>query len=432
MEVQLLVRLARGNVSWIVADRVVRLLIAFVMGALVARHLGPDAFGVLSLSVAYAGIFAAFSTFGLEPLVVSALAQNEEGRGRIIGTSLVIRAAGSLLAVVFSAILAAVLRNDLYVVFLTVISSAVFVAQVGFVFDWLAQADHRVWISALSKTVAAVISALLKLVLIWADAGPALFAVAALIEAFLASAVMIFIFKIKKTETKYLFDFALAKTMLRDTGPLLISGIAFYIYTQMDVVMLGYMTSDVQVGNYTAATKISEAISFLPLAIVMVEFPKWAKLKANDGARYAEKVSEDFVRIIGTSVILSLGLSLSGGFIGPFIYGDDFALVGSLLTITAWISALSVWGFASSRLIILENQSRQIVYRNLAGILVNFCGNLILIPKFGAFGSAYATIASYFTANVLFYASSRKLRPLFGLLLASIGATFRPSKWRII
>lgn len=426
MEVKLSARISGGNVGWIMADRLFRLLLAFVIGVLVARHLGPDDFGTLSLSMAYAGIFAALSTFGLEPIVIGKLAQGKQEQASFIGTSLFIRASGSVVAVLSACALAAVIQKDGFIVLLTAISSCVFVAQVGFVFEWLAQAEHRNWIAALSKTIAASVSACLKLILITVDADLVLFAVAALFEASLASLLMIAIFKARFPKLGWQFDFELAKQLFRDALPLLFSGIAFYIYTQMDVVMLGAMTDEMQVGNYTAATRISEAISFLPMAIVMVAFPKWARLKAESDTSYDEQISEDFVRIVGLSIFFSFGLSISGGLVGNLVYGQDYEIVGDLLHVTAWISALSVWGFASSRLMILENNSRQIIYRNLGGIVVNFIGNLLLIPKFGALGSAYATIASYLTANVLFYASSQKLRPLFRLFISSIWSSFRP------
>lgn len=432
MEVNLLAKAARGNFSWIVLDRVFRSLLAFVTGVLVARHLGPNDFGMLSLSLAYAGAFSAFATFGLEAIVIGRLAHRNLKQGRILGTSLIIRSFGSILAVLFSCALAAAIQEDGFVVLLTAISSAVFVAQVGLVFEWLAQAQHRNWISALSKTVAATVSTIIKLVLILADADLVFFALATLCEAIVASLLMIAIFKIQLPRLACRFDLDLAKRMVRDALPLLLSGIAFYLYTQMDVIMLGAMADEVQVGNYTAATRISEAISFLPLAIVMVEFPTWAKLKFEKDQRYDAKISGDFVRIVGVSIFFSLLLSFSGGLVGRIVYGEGYAIVGELLPITAWISACSVWGFASSRLIILESQSRQIIYRNLAGIFVNFIGNFLLIPRFGAFGSAYATIASYMTANVLFYASSKNLRPLFRLLISSIWSCLWPRNWRII
>src|SRR5688572_11382886 len=63
-------RLIFSNFAWLIADRAGRTAVNVVVGILVARHLGPDEFGVLSFSVTLIGLVAVVAGFGLEGVVV--------------------------------------------------------------------------------------------------------------------------------------------------------------------------------------------------------------------------------------------------------------------------------------------------------------------------------------------------------------------------
>ncbi len=339
-----------------------------------------------------------------------------------------IRLAGSVVAVLLASLSAALIQGDAALVILTAISSGVFIAQAGYVLDWLAQAQHRNWIPSVAQTSASICSGLVKMWLIIWEADLVWFALSNVAEAALASLAMFALFRSRRLDISFRFDGSLARTMLTDALPLVISGFAFFIYTRMDLIMLGRIAGENDVGNYSAALRIGEAIGFIPLAFITVGFPKWVRLFGKDRQAYERNILIDFRRIVVISLVISSIVSLSAQSICQFLYGDRFDDASDILVVSAWISALSVWGFASSRLIIIEGNANLIVYRNLAGIAVNFVGNAILIPILGAVGSALSTVTAYLCANFLFYAFSSKLRPLLILYMRcflTIPASFK-------
>jgi polysaccharide transporter, PST family len=59
-----------NNISWLLFDRIIRLGVAFVIVAWIARYLGPEQFGIFNYANSLVAMVAVLSTFGLDQLVV--------------------------------------------------------------------------------------------------------------------------------------------------------------------------------------------------------------------------------------------------------------------------------------------------------------------------------------------------------------------------
>ena len=60
-----------------------------------------------------------------------------------------------------------------------------------------------------------------------------------------------------------------------------------------------------------------------------------------------------------------------------------------------------------------ENLQKYSFYRTLAGAIINIILNYILIPKYGIYGAAFATLVSQAVASYLFNITNKKLRYTF-------------------
>ena len=58
------------NASWIIAGRVYHMLLAFLVGLLTARYLGPSNFGLINYAATYTSFFASFCTLGINSVIV--------------------------------------------------------------------------------------------------------------------------------------------------------------------------------------------------------------------------------------------------------------------------------------------------------------------------------------------------------------------------
>jgi O-antigen/teichoic acid export membrane protein len=88
---------------------------------------------------------------------------------------------------------------------------------------------------------------------------------------------------------------------------------------------------------------------------------------------------------------------------GPIIhllYGAKFAEAGPLLAALIWSEVPVFFGVVATNAIVARNLQGYLPFCTGAGAIVNVALNLLLIPRWGALGSAWATNISYSVAVI--------------------------------
>jgi PST family polysaccharide transporter len=67
-----------ANTGWLFADKILRMGVGLFVGVWIARYLGPEQFGLWNFAIAFAVLFGAFATLGLDGIVVRELVKNPE------------------------------------------------------------------------------------------------------------------------------------------------------------------------------------------------------------------------------------------------------------------------------------------------------------------------------------------------------------------
>ena len=86
-------RAIAANSSWLLFDKLVRALLGLLVGAWVARHLGPAQFGALAYVLAYVALFQPFANLSADAIVVRGLSQQPNSTAEVLGTALALRLA---------------------------------------------------------------------------------------------------------------------------------------------------------------------------------------------------------------------------------------------------------------------------------------------------------------------------------------------------
>ena len=85
-----------------------------------------------------------------------------------------------------------------------------------------------------------------------------------------------------------------ARSLLRDSWPLILSGVLVSIYVNIDQVMIKHMIDEQAVGLYAIATRLSTAWYFIPIAITSSMFPAILNAKYNNSSYLSPKIT-DFI-----------------------------------------------------------------------------------------------------------------------------------------
>ena len=83
---------------------------------------------------------------------------------------------------------------------------------------------------------------------------------------------------------------SLAQDLLRESLPLILSGLTIMIYMRIDRIMLGQMIGDKAVCVYSAATRISEIWYFIPMTVSSSVMPSIFKAKEISEELYYQRI----------------------------------------------------------------------------------------------------------------------------------------------
>ena len=98
---------------------------------------------------------------------------------------------------------------------------------------------------------------------------------------------------------------------------------------------------------------------------------------------------------------LGLVLSSSALFALHLLYGGRYDVATPTLQVLAWAGAATLVTNVFVPLMIAINRSRSMILVTLIGLAVNLGLNLLLIPRLGPLGSAYATLATEIAVIVI-------------------------------
>lgn len=209
------------------------------------------------------------------------------------------------------------------------------------------------------------------------------------------------------------FNLNLAKKLLSQSWPLILSGFAVTAAIRIDQIMIGMIEGNHSVGIYSAASKVSMAFYVIPQIITLSLFPAIVNSRKRETKeKYYNKIQCFFDLNVGISYLVIIFVLLFSTHIINLIYGDEYDFSSNVLSIHIWSNIFFFLGISRSQFCIVESLIKFEMISNLLGCVLNIVLNLFLIPSKGIIGAAYATIISQMTAVILicfFYRKTYKL-----------------------
>jgi O-antigen/teichoic acid export membrane protein len=213
------------------------------------------------------------------------------------------------------------------------------------------------------------------------------------------------------------------RRLVRIAVPLGVAFIAITIYYQVDSVLLLQIAGAHESGIYGAAYGFLGPLNFFPAAIMSSFFPVLAAVYGHDQAR-----ARRLVQICGNSMavislpILAGTIALSNPIVN-LLYGPSFHRSAGLLPILMIAFVAICYGTMAGYLApLLDLRWRFALYTTL-GAVANVILNLALIPPYGAYGSAWATVATESLTMALMLATclwKLGLRPRLGKIIRTL------------
>jgi O-antigen/teichoic acid export membrane protein len=207
------------------------------------------------------------------------------------------------------------------------------------------------------------------------------------------------------------FDRAIWSELQTAALPLGLFMIALNTYTLVDTVILGVMRSDAEVGWYAASYRVYDGLTYAPSILAAVLTPRLSYLFVHDRPAHRRLM----MRVLGGSV--TMGVLLGGGAmlvakpLVVLLFGSRYAPAALPLQILAGgaLFVFATWILHAAA--ISTNLDRRLLVTTVIGLAANVGLNVVLIPRWGIAGAAWATVmAEGITVALLFVQLQRRLR----------------------
>ncbi|MEG4168476.1 MULTISPECIES: flippase [unclassified Microcoleus] len=411
-----------SNIAWLFTDQILQMGLGLFVGLWVARYLGPTQFGLLNYAIAFVSLFSSVATMGLGTLVVRNIARDPECKNETLGTAFGLQFTGGIITLVLTVTVIALLKpNDTLTRWLVGIIAAGTIFNAFEAINFWFQSQIQSKYTVLAKNSVCFLVAAVRIGLVTIKAPLLAFAWVRLAEVALVGIAYVYFYKLTGNKIKdWQFSWERGKELLSESWPIILSGLAVYVYSKTDQIMLGAMNKNAELGYYAAAVKISEICDFLPMIISSSIFPKLANLRKTNYEEYLNK----FQIYSDIMIFLWLGVAIPISLLSPWIvhllYGEKYAQSAAVLGIYVWAQFGSNFGVARSSYLNIEGQLRYGLYLTVVGSTLNVGLNFLLIPKYGALGATTATLITYFYVIILVNFLIKELRPFGNFIWRSL------------
>lgn len=363
---------------------------------LLARWLGPEAFGRYSVAFSYAVLFAVLVDLGTNVIITREIARRPAQLAELAPRVNGLKLAASAL---YLAVLAVSLRLSLQASDDAGLTLALGLLVAGtMIFESLnamLSGLERMWVEALSKAINKLALLMGAACGFWAT-GTLMGTVAGVLAGTAVSLIAAYVLLARLgAPAEVAWDGPWNRLLLAQSLPLVVSWTFWNLYDNQDVLVLAYMGLPViAVGHFAAAMKVIDALRGLPVLITGAMFPLLATRSADEPKRFTTLAEFLLKTVLSIALPIALGGAALASSVVHWIYGPGFEPAADVLRVAIWaVIGIFVNHALIILLVALDLQRRTIVGAAGAAI-ANLAALLLLVGPFGLPGAAAALVIS--------------------------------------
>ncbi|NSW46043.1 MAG: oligosaccharide flippase family protein [Bacteroidales bacterium] len=399
--------------------------INYLLVPLYTSIFSPSEYGIITELYAYSSFLIIIFTYGLETAYFR-FVQNEKDKEYVLGTSLFSILFSSLFFFIsfglFMPNIAQILgyENNTYLLWMVLII-LITDALVAIPFARLRQ-QNKAWKFASLKIINILINISLNLLfLVWipylihhgrfiGSWYSANWGVGYVFLSNLIANIVTLILLLPTYKIQHGFNFELWKRMMNYSIPLLFAGLAGMVNETFDRAMLKYLLTNKndamrQLGIYGANYKISILMTLFIQTFRFAAEPFFFNHSKEENAKQTYAIIMKYFIIFGLFIFLLVMLNLH--FVQYFIgkeFREGLKVVPILLLANLFLGIffnLSIWYK-------LTNKTNYGAYLAFFGATITILLNILLIPKMGYLGAAWATLICYTSMTIMSYIWSNR------------------------
>jgi O-antigen/teichoic acid export membrane protein len=168
----------------------------------------------------------------------------------------------------------------------------------------------------------------------------------------------------------------------------------FPVFFQISTILLKYLASDAQAGLYSIGLAVMTAIYLIPATIyqkfLLAKLHRWA---AHNPPKFWAVYRHGIVGMFLLGLMVGAGLMACAPWVVPLVFGPRYHGVVGILMILALCPPIRFLSTAIGAALLTGDHMRFRVYAIGVSTIVVIVLNVVLIPRYGEHGAAWATVA---------------------------------------
>ena len=400
------------NSGWLMADKVFKAVVTIIVGAWVARYLGPTEYGKLAYVLAIVAFFQVVSILGLDGIVVRDIAKNKEEAGVILGTTFMMRLIVGIVCwlglVVFMVLMYGLGNENMW---LAIFIGGSLLFQGADTIDLWFQSQTQSRRTVLAKFLAVLISSSLRVMFIILKAPLIYFAVAFFVEFGIAALALFVSYQLFRSEQNWIAQLkGRGMNLLKESWPFIISSVSVMTYLRIDQVMIRNILCEEELGIYSAVLIFSAGWYFISTTVNSSLLPAMTKLREANEKLFLEKLVKIFRLLIAFGILISVLTIWQSKNLIQLIYGSKYTDGSKVLSIHI-LTIIPIFMSAGQNLwIYIEKKSKLFLQQSIVGCIISLFLNYFLIKYYGIIGAAISSVIAQCIALIFInYFFERKL-----------------------
>lgn len=393
-----------NNFSWLFADRVVRMALILGTTIIVSRYLGVERIGQLNYALAIVSIAMVLTSLGANEIVSRDLVRHPERRDELLGSTFAIKLVGGIVLNLGLFLYVLLKGMDTLTVFLIMITASAELLKWSTVIDYYFMAQVRGNVAAKVNIASTLFSSAYKLILVWMQAPLVWFAWGYFAEVVSYTVGFLWVYQRNGLDIRaWKPSWRMVRYILDQSWPMLLYGFALQAQLKIDQVMirdimsrtLGENYANIELGQYSVAVKMLEAIAFLPVIVQLAVAPAIAKARIQNIGLYHDRLTFQYRLMFALFLFTAVPMYFLSEWGIVLLYGEEFREAGTLLSLFAFRLIFSYMGVAKGSFITNEGLFKFSLITSVLGAVINIGLNAWLIPTLGARGAIWSSAISF-------------------------------------
>ena len=415
---------------------------------IIARDFGPETYGLFSLALMVLGWFVSFFSFGFYEGILRFIPfyrgkKRKDNVKYVFKFSFIVLLISSIFSTIILYLFADFISINIFhnvslIIFLKILALSLPFFSLAYLFLAVIQAHEKIKVhSFISDILFNFINLVSLLVLIFVG-----LKIHSVIFSYFIGLIGIFLISFifcrkriseifEKNKLKRNAKKKIRRELFSYSWPLIFLGLLTGLLPNIDSFVIGYVKGASDVGIYNAALLISGFMIFVPTLFIRLFFPlitrEFSKQKF-DVIKELSKQIQKWIFIVNLPLLV-LMVIFPGVFIN-LLFGAQYLGAENALRFLAIAFFFSSLSMIFSSLISMVGKSKLILLNTIIFSVSNLVLNLILVPKYGISGAAFATMISNAVLTFIFFFQVKKYtsivpfrRKMIPILLSIIPST---------